>query len=82
MRLGHWSWNVLIAAPLLLFAASVVLAAAYPDCGHASAPPCVESWVYTWQGYTWLLGWLAVVVLAVAMAVRLVGRRLRRAPRA
>jgi len=70
---------VLIAAPLLLFAASLVLAAAYPDCGHVAAPPCVENWVYTWQGYAGLLGMLATFVLAVAFAVRWARKRLRRA---
>ena len=75
----RWPWNVLFAAPLLLFASSLVLAAVYPDCGHAEAPPCVLNWVYEWQGYLYVLGMLATVVLAVALAARLAWKRLRRA---
>lgn len=74
----RWPWNVLFAAPLLLLASSLVLAAVYPDCGHADAPPCVSSWVYDWQGYPFVLGMLATVFLAVALVVRWALKRLRR----
>ena len=74
-------WNVLIAAPLLLFAASLVLLAVYPDCGHAEAPPCELNWVYEWQGHTYRLGMLTIVILAVALALRWAWGRLRRPSR-
>jgi choline-glycine betaine transporter len=76
----RWPWNVLFAAPLLLLASSLVLAAVYPDCGHADAPPCVSNWVYEWQGYLYVLGMLAILVLVVALAVRW-ARKLRRGAR-
>ncbi len=68
--------RIAYATPIAFLLGADLLSVSQPDCGHATAPPCVTTWKDDWITYLWVIGWNAGVLSALLVGA--VRRRRRR----
>ena len=77
MRRGR-AWRIAYATPVVFLLGAFLLSVSQPDCGYATAPPCMTTWKDDWIEYLWVIGWTAAGGVLIALLVGGVRRRWRR----
>ena len=76
--LARVAWRIAYATPVVSLLGAFLLSVSQPDCGHATAPPCMTTWKDDWIEYLWVIGWIAAGGVLIALLVGGVRRRWRR----